>query len=242
MKKLNRIGERYITKEGYNIEIIKYLKDSDCSVKFDNGLIKHNITFSHIKNGKIKNPYHLSVYGVGYLGVGTYSVSTKRKAVKSYNVWNSMLQRCYDKDFQKKQSSYEKCYVAKNWHNYQNFAEWFNKNYIEGFELDKDILIKGNKIYSPETCCFIPQEINQTFTIIQKKKSNYPPGVRKDKNKFSAQMSTKGKNKYLGMFNTIEEASIEYNLSKEKHIKSLANKYKNTLSSEVYNILINYKL
>jgi hypothetical protein len=242
MKKLNRIGEKYITKEGYQIEIIEYIRDNNCTIKFENNIIKSNINFAHIKTGKIKNPYHLSVYNVGYTGEGSYSLTFNRKAVKSYNVWNSMLQRCYDKEFQKKQSTYINCYVDENWKNFQNFAKWFEDNYIEGFQLDKDLLIKNNKKYGPNTCCFIPQELNHAIIKNNNKKSNYPTGVRKDKNKFSAQISMYGKNIYLGMFNTIEEASIVYNKAKIKYINTIIEKYKNKLPQQIYNKLINYNL
>ena len=239
MKKLDRVGEKYTTKEGYKIEIIKYFRDNNCSIKFDNGIIKHNVNFCHIKSGKIRNPYHPSVYNIGYIGEGPYLVSINRKAVKSYNVWNSMLQRCYDKEFQKRQSSYIGCYVVEEWKNYQNFAGWFEKNYVEGFALDKDILVKDNKEYGPNTCCFVPQEINHVFITKNKKKSNYPTGVKKDKNKFSAQISINGKNTYLGVCDTVEEASAMYNYAKMKYIKTLAEKYRGKLSPEVYSNLIN---
>jgi hypothetical protein len=242
MKKLNRVGEIYTTKEGYKIEIIEYIKDNNCTIKFENGLIKNNINFAHIKTGKIKNPYHLSVYNNGYIGQGIYPLTINRKAVKSYNVWNSMLQRCYDKEFQKKQNTYIGCYVYEEWKNYQNFAKWFEENYIEGFELDKDILIKENKEYGPNTCCFVPQEINHVFIKKNNKISSYPVGVRKDQNKFSAQISMYGKIVYLGMFSTIEEASIAYNKCKINYINTIIQKYKNKLPKKVYNNLLNYNL
>lgn len=75
-----------------------------------------------------------------------------------------MLRRCYDKQFQERQPTYKGCIVCEEWYNFQNFAKWFDENYyeIEGekIALDKDLLKLNNKIYSPSTCCFLPQRIN----------------------------------------------------------------------------------
>lgn len=239
MKKLDRVGERYTTKEGYEVEIVEYLRDNNCSIKFENGTIKHNVNFCHIKSGKIRNPYHLSVYGMGYIGEGNYSPTVNRKTVKSYNVWNSMLQRCYDKNFQKRQPTYSGCYVVKEWRNYQNFAKWFEENYVEGFQLDKDIIFKGNKEYGPDTCFFLPQELNHAIIINNQRTSKYPIGVKKDKNVFSAQISINGKNTHLGSFKTVEAASASYISAKLNYIKDIAEKYKSQMPIKLYNILIN---
>jgi hypothetical protein len=75
-----------------------------------------------------------------------------------------MMMRCYSLKWSSKFPTYKDCIVDERWHNFQIFGEWFEENYVEGFELDKDILGKSSKIYSPETCCFVPQEINLMFT------------------------------------------------------------------------------
>lgn len=101
-----------------------------------------------------------TVCGIGYFGIGKYKSSTKGKLTKSYRAWYAMLSRCYSENAQKIHPSYVDCYVTKEWFNFQVFAKWFDENYIDGFQLDKDIRVKGNKIYSPEACCFVSQQDN----------------------------------------------------------------------------------
>ena len=116
------------------------------------------------KKDNIKHPLQKTVYDIGYIGMGKYNTSDN---LVLYDKWSGILRRCCDKKFQEKHNSYKDCIVDERWHNFQNFAEWFEENYnsdvMQGWQLDKDILFKGNKIYSPETCCFVPQEINSLF-------------------------------------------------------------------------------
>lgn len=113
-------------------------------------------------------------------------------------------------------------------------------NYIEGFELDKDILVKGNKVYSPETCCFVPKEVNSFFTRCNKARGEYPVGVVKSNNKFRARIGANRKS--LGTFNTPEEAFNAYIVAKKEGAKILAKKYKNNLLKKCYQAIINYKI
>lgn len=108
--------------------------------------------------------YDKSAYGVGYIGEGAYKISFKRVFYPHYIYWRTMMKRCYSDHFHTQFPTYKDCSVVKDWHNFQNFAKWYDENYYEIGEemmhLDKDILVKGNKVYSPETCVFVPQSIN----------------------------------------------------------------------------------
>ena len=108
-----------------------------------------------------------------------------------YNTWRSMKQRCNDKKLHERYPSYTDCNICEEWLDFQKFSEWFDKNYIEGYQLDKDLLFPKNKLYSPDTCCFIPQEINVSI-IKPYKKRELPIGVYKHRNKYVAHMSQKG--------------------------------------------------
>ena len=102
------------------------------------------------------------LYNVGindYIG----KVNINGKIEKFYKVWQSMLSRCYDPKYHNRNPAYIGCKVCKEWYSLTAFKKWFDKNYIEDYELDKDILIEGNKLYSPDTCCFVPKEINRLF-------------------------------------------------------------------------------
>lgn len=192
----------------------------------------------------MKNPYRPTVFGKGYIGEGIHITSVKSKPTKLYIAWNKMLERCYSTRYQEKYPTYIGCEVKDEWLNFQIFGDWYIENYIESFDLDKDILFKGNKVYSPETCCFVPQEINKLFTTRKNHRGEYPIGVvyHKRDNKFQAQINTNGTRKFLGYFNTPEEAFEAYKKAKEKEIKEMAKLCKGIVTDEVYQALINYKI
>lgn len=105
------------------------------------------------------------VHGVGFKG--NLPSSINGKIVKSYTAWVTLLQRCYSKIEQKRNPSYIGCTVCDEWLNYENFKKWFDKNYVEGYHLDKDFFGCG-KVYSPSNCWYVPQEINQLFKKVTK--------------------------------------------------------------------------
>lgn len=134
-------------------------------VIFENGYITDAYN-SQIRKGNVKNPYIPTVQGVGFLGEGfyiPYPKGTKGGVSREYKVWSSMMERCYSKSFMLKRNSYKDCTVCKEWHNFQNFAKWCNEQQDfdkDGYQLDKDLKVLGNKIYSPTTCLFVTCEVN----------------------------------------------------------------------------------
>jgi hypothetical protein len=237
----DRTGEKYITNEGYEIEIIEYFNSLNCTIRFlYNGYTKYNVSFGCVKRGEIKNPFHISICGIGYFGVGYYKATVNKNTTPVYYKWVGMLQRCYNKNHQEKHPTYIDCTVVEEWHNFQVFAKWYEKNHIEGFELDKDILVKDNKIYSPETCCFVPSEINMLFSETGIKNKSLPKGVCLNNGSGKKYICTFSK-MYLGKFDTIEETLKVYKEAKKQHIKEIADKWKDLIDPRVYNILINYK-
>lgn len=219
---INRVGEKWTTNEGYEVEIIEYFNNTDCTIKFEKGHILKGIWYKHLKSGTIKNPNHPSVFGIGYKGEGNYLLSFKGKNTLCYTLWNNLLRRCYSEKSFIKHPSYIGCSVHPDWHNFQVFAEWFYENYKEDFDLDKDILVKGNKIYSPETCCFVPQEINILFTNCKSSRGELPIGVIKHYNRFQARVNINHQTICLGTFKTPEKAFQVYKKAKEKEIKDTA--------------------
>lgn len=183
--------------------------------------------------------YTPSVYGVGYVGEGKYSNKTHPEISKK---WRGMLQRCYSEKYHREKPTYISCSVHPDWHNFQNFAEWYEENYRSGFSLDKDILVKGNKIYAEKTCCFVPQEINQMLTKANNLRGDLPIGVTKNGKGFLAQISIKGVTKPLGTYATPEEAFQAYKEAKEYYIKKVAYEYCPRLSLKIFKALINYKV
>jgi hypothetical protein len=159
-----------------------------------------------------------------------------------------MLQRGYDKRYKEKNPTYINCSVSSFWHNFQNFARWYEENWKPWMDttwhLDKDILFKGNKIYSPETCCLVPREINLLFVKCDKSRGNLPIGIcnSENKKKFLVSLNKGGKQVHIGTFDTIEEAFQAYKTAKEEYIKEMADVWKPLITKQVYQALINYKV
>jgi len=233
----NRAGERYLTNEGYWVLIIESFSATNCTIQFNdvNKTILKNTRVCEIKNGSIKNPYHPSVCGIGYFGIGKYN-SQKGKV---YQAWADMIKRCYSKNRQNTQPTYTICSVCKEWLNFQNYAEWYETNRVDNYQVDKDILTKGNKIYSPENCCFVPQEINALLTKSNSARGKYPIGVHKSGKKYIARLQEKDKKE---RFDTPEEAFECYKFHKENHIKKVANKYRGKITEGCYWALYNYQV
>ena len=164
-----------------------------------------------------------------------------------------MLERCYNEKNRHKNPTYKNCNVSKEFHNFQNFGYWDENNYydIEGEKmcLDKDILVKHNKIYSPDTCVYVPNTINTLFTKNDSKRGTNPIGVSNYKNgKYVSQCNLinpktgKSKNKYLGLYETQEKAFEVYKYYKEKNINEVADYYKGQIPQEVYDALYAYEV
>ena len=180
-------------------------------------------------------------------------MSKNGKFTRVYTTWHNMMVRCYDKKFHEKRSTYKNCKVSDEWLNFQNFAKWFNDNYyeVEGEKmcLDKDILIKHNKVYSPETCVFVPQAINLLFVKCDRNRGKSVIGTHYDKNgKYQVNChlinpgTSKSKGEYLGIYETQEKAFEIYKYYKEKNIKEVADYFKEQIPQKLYDALYNYEV
>ena len=251
MSKKERLGEVGTMKCGEIAIIVNYANCNDITVEFKETGELIKTTYSNFKNGNVKSRFAPSVYGIGYIG----EEKTKDEngdTIKSYSVWILMLMRCYSDKYQKTHPTYKGCTVCDEWHNYSNFKIWYDENYydIEGEQmaLDKDILVKNNKIYSPNACVFVPKNINMLFTKRDKARGKYPIGIYKpnDSNKFKAQCSIfyngKKQQKPLGYYNTIEDAFNAYKKFKEAEIKRMADYYKDKIPNRLYEAMYNYKV
>jgi len=194
--------------------------------------------------GHVSNPYDKKIYGVGYIGVGEYKPSNNKKMTKSYIRWSNMMRRCYSSTYKNLHKTYKNCTVCDEWHNYQVFADWFNKNIYqcnEELHLDKDILIKNNKLYSPNTCILIPESLNKLLTKTNKFRGGYPIGVVNHLGKYEVKCGCgDGSGKYLGRYKNIDDAFNTYKMFKENTIATQAEKYKKYLSINAYNALLHY--
>jgi hypothetical protein len=245
----DRTGEKHTTKQGYEIEIIEYNKWDDCTIKFndDRTTVLYKVRYEYIKKGTVQNPYCRTIYNVGYFGEGMHKSSTPtEKITKVYDTWRGMIRRCYNEKERSKQPSYANVSVCEEWHNFQVFAEWFEQNYnskiMQGWHLDKDILIKGNKIYSPETCCFVPVQVNNLFVKNNKNRGNCPVGVYYNKKHKVYNINYCEDIEISKSYKSKIEAFGAYKYIKENRIKRVAEEWRGKITEQVYQSLINYKV
>ena len=243
------VGKVCKSKSSGDFKIVKYNNARDVEVQFLKTRFEMTVELGSIRKGEVKDPYLPSVYGVGVSGI-KYPSKLNGVNTKEYDLWCSMIQRCYSNTYKKKQPTYEGCEVSDNFKSYEYFYEWCNKqigfdNDGNGnpFHLDKDLLIKGNKVYSENTCVFIPSEINSLLVKRAASRGEYLIGVSwsKTNKAFKATVRrNKGKPEYLGYFKTEIEAFNAYKIAKESFIKEQANKWKSQIDDRAYNALMNY--
>lgn len=173
-----KVGQLFTNNKYGPFVILSRNNYCDIKIRFIKTGHERSAMSHHIKNGAVKDPYFPSVHGVGYYGVGKYKafITKSKKSTKQYKTWIGMLERCYSEKLHKKHPTYIGCTVCDEWLNFQNFAEWFDENYIEGLSLDKDIKINGNKKYSPYTCLFVSREDNSIKANAKTKKMTSPNG------------------------------------------------------------------
>ena len=179
-------------------------------------------------------------------GIGCRGSENADCKSESYLKWNDMIHRCYNAKFHKRQPQYMECTVCEEWLNYSNFKVWYDQHKVAGMslDLDKDILLKGNKVYSPETCCFVPHAINTLFLNGNKNRGALPLCVHFDKRKgkYRAEMSFIGESIKLGWFDNTESAFARYKEYKEDFIQDLAEQYRDVLPQKVYEAMMNWKI
>ena len=228
-----------------DFKILKYNNNRNVEIRFLNTGFEAIVQLGNIKSGKVKDPRSPSVFGVGILGT-KYQPSEGGINTKGYALWCHMLERCYSDTHKKKNQTYEGCEVSDKFKSYEYFYEWcqnqigFGNN---GWHLDKDLLVKGNKVYSESTCVFIPQEINTVLIKSTASRGEHLIGVcwSKTANAFKAQVNKgKGKREHLGYFNTEIEAFNAYKKAKEAFIKEQAEKWKGKIDDRAYQALMNY--
>jgi len=188
------------------------------------------------------------VYGVGN-NEGKYRATGNRE----YYLWKAMLARCYELPRPLNHAKYEGCTVSENFKSYSYFYEWcqsqvgFNSKDEKGksWHLDKDLLIKGSRLYGEDTCVYVPPSVNFLLTKRESKRGDCCIGVRfhKRDNVYEARCNNgTGASKYLGYYDTEQEAFLAYKSFKESYIKQVANEYSYQLDPRAYQALMNYQV
>ena len=234
-----------------DFKIVKYNDRANVEIQFLKTGYEMVAHLGSIRNGKVKDRYLPSVYGVGVIG-DKYPSKVNGVFTKEYKLWKNMLERCYSNTYKKHRPTYEGCEVSDNFKSYEYFYEWCNSQVgfgVEGngnpFHLDKDLLVRGNKVYSESTCVFLPSEINTILVKCTASRGEYLIGVcwcKRDKAFIATVRKNKGMQEHLGYFKTELEAFNAYKTAKEAFIKEQANKWKDKIDDRAYNALINYQV
>ena len=237
------------------MKIVEYNNATNIIIEFqDRYKTKSKTAWKEFLNGSVKNPYYPEVYGVGMVG-NKYPTTLNHKRTKDYEAWVNILQRCYSENIKdkKRYSTYKDVTCCNDWLLFENFYEWLHsqKNYKQWLNgskwaVDKDILIKGNKIYSPETCCLVPPNVNGLFLKHSSTRRSLPIGVSVHGNGFQARCHNPIINKeiYIGMRDTPLKTFLLYKTYKEDLIKQVAQIEfdKENITEQCYNAMINYEV
>lgn len=239
------VGKVFPSNRFGDVKILEYKNSKQVVIMFLNTGYVAEESMGAVRSGYIRDSSLPTTCGFGFVDIeGT---STHKHITKEYQLWNNMINRCYNEALRDKLLSYVDCSVSDEWKYLSKFKEWCNGQIgfdNEGWNLDKDILRKGDKIYSPDTCCFVPPEINCALPISTSVRGSLPVGVIHSSNKtrYRARIQRGNKWESLGTYDTPEEAFYAYKPVKEAHIKSLANKWKDQIDPRVYNALMKYQV
>ena len=240
-------GRVFKTNKCGDIVVINYFNASNVIVQFLNTGARTKTCTGDILNGYVKDVFAPNIFNKGYLGCHDANV-TRKNPPESYTVWLDMIRRCCCETYKQKKPHYMSSVVDARFESYFNYRSWCEKQVGfslkdekgRPFALDKDILVKGNKMYSEDTCCFVPAEINGTFVKKGKSRGEYPIGV--SFHKARGMLRATLNNKHLGHFNTPEEAFQVYKVAKEAYIKEVANKWKDQIDIRVYEALMDWSI
>lgn len=243
-KRLNptvKVGDIYKNKQGVDLVVVNYESSKRITVEVQ-GPKKHEllVTSGNLKKGYVNDRYSPSAAGVGILG--DFPVDVKSKC---YRTWYHILKRCYTPHTEQIALHYGDCWVADDWHHIENFGSWIEQQkWEENWHIDKDLLVKGNKVYSENTCCMVPVEINNFLTLRRNHRGLYPVGVTYHErlDKYEASVSENGSPKYLGVYHTADQAFYVYKEYKQFLAKGLASKWEGIVDDKVCAALLKYEV
>ena len=245
-----RLGEEKINNQGCLMKIIEYNRATDIIVEFqDKYKARVHTNYSCFIKGTVRNPYHKLIYNVATKG--DKYVNKNGEQTKEYSVWFQMIRRCFNK--RERETTYKNVTCCDEWLNFENFYEWLHNQpnfdkWLNGdrWALDKDILIKGNKVYSPETCCLVPHNVNGLFTKHDAARGDCPIGVTKHRDRFAARCMNPFLEKQItiGYGSTKLSAFNIYKNFKENIIKQVAEiEYLNSnITKECYDAMMKYEV
>lgn len=234
------------------MKITQYNRVDDILVEFqDEYKGRVHTQYKSFIRGNVKNPYYPMVLGVGMIG-SKYPSKINNECTKEYQAWKGVIYRCFDKRTKDRNPAYQDATCCEEWLCFENFYEWLHSQ--ENFEkldddkwtVDKDILIKGNKIYSPQTYCLVPNNVNALFVLKSNYRGDLPIGVKRSGKSFMARCSNPitGEREYLGSYSTPFYAFQAYKKYKENLIKQIARiEYdRGNITENCYNAMMGYEV
>lgn len=241
IKNIPTIGEENVSTCGWRYKVVEYVNAHQVKIEWEDGAFSWCAT-KELRNGKVKSLNFKAVNGVGFHGYGNYSSSSHPRL---YACWERMLRRCYDPyELNKPRGqSYRNTHVCKEWHNFQNFAEWaIEQPYWneEDSSIDKDILGNNRDLYHPETCCFIPLEVNMQL-VKHCKSEGVTVKTTKCGERYIVRVPVLKKRKYIGCFTSRNYAVSVYQLYKSIAIGITARKYKGLIREDVIDMMSKLK-
>jgi len=227
-------GTQFQTKFSGVCTIIKYENVRNIYVMFEDGTVT-KVSGGNLCSGSISNPNRPTVFGFGINDAGLEDSTDKR-----YVLWSSIIRRSYSKVYHENKPSYKDVRVSEDWRRLSNFIKDienlpnFDLALSENWELDKDLLGGDQKLYSKETCCFLPRELNTLFTSESNKGLKKGVFYNKRLNKFTSSINKGDKVRHhIGVYQTEAEAHLAYCKEKQKHLDGLILKYDDKLPENV---------
>lgn len=257
------LNSEKLNKQGHLMKVVHYGGASDVIVMWPCGETTRTNSGAYSK-GVVYYPRHKEVWGVGYIGFGTFinklgksNASENRMKIPkiAQRHWLSMLNRVYNPNYlaETKNRNYLDCTVQESWHNFQNFCWWAinqnefgiredNGNY---YSLDKDIVKDKNTVYGEDCCVFVPSVINKFFRVTEK--GSYGSGVKPVYKDgliigFTATVSEFNKERYLGYFTSPDEAEAKYVHEKKLVGLRMAEKWQGKVDDRVIHRLLNFEV
>lgn len=192
------------------------------------------------------------IYGVG-INDWDSPVYVENKQMKEYQVWVGVLSRCFSDKEKARKPCYKDSKCSENWLVFSNFVRdirsmvGFDKLMKSGWQIDKDLILKGNKDYSNETCCLLPKELNVFLINGASKRGSLPLGVHERVNenlskRFVATIFYKGKHIHLGYFGDPLGAHLAYKVKKEELLGIYAEELRGVIDDRAYRALMSYKV
>ncbi len=230
----------------YGDVIVESYKDcNNIIIRFLNTGFKKHVRMDKLRSGAIRDNSRKAVNynGEDFIGCGIDVPYEQNK--HAFYLWRSIMMRCYKQNRNGICHAYDGCTMSKEWHDFKNFVDWYNQNKkCDKCCVDKDLLVKDNKIYCSERCCLVPRQINNAIIKQKSRRGKYPIGVHwsEEHHKFGASIAKFGKCKTLGWFDSANEAFQAYKECKEEHLRTLANLYKEQITPMVYEALLKYQV